>query len=143
MRPPRKPARKPRSLYNLLPLAEGIRRPEAGSSEGTKGTGNRERKAQASGGGSVAGEAGSQGYCGGKLLCPERRRYAVEHAQEKHELSERHACRLVNQWCGTQRYLPIQRVDEDALTQAIITLASEYGRYGYRRITALLRTPGW
>jgi transposase InsO family protein len=67
----------------------------------------------------------------------------VEHAREKHELSERHACRLVNQWRGTQRYVPIQRVDEDALTRAIITLASEYGRYGYRRITALLRTAGW
>jgi hypothetical protein len=67
----------------------------------------------------------------------------VEHAREKHELSERHACRLVKQWRGTQRYVPIQRVDEDALTRAIITLASEYGRYGYRRITALLRTAGW
>ncbi|HEY6369712.1 MAG TPA: IS3 family transposase [Candidatus Sulfotelmatobacter sp.] len=80
---------------------------------------------------------------GGKLLSPERRRCAVEHAREKHELSERHACRLVKQWRGTQRYLPIQRTDEDALTRAIITLASEYGRYGYRRITALLRTAGW
>jgi putative transposase len=49
----------------------------------------------------------------------------------------------VNQWRGTQRDVPIQRVDEDALTRAIITLASEYGRYGYRRITALLRTAGW
>jgi transposase InsO family protein len=34
-------------------------------------------------------------------------------------------------------------VDEDALTRTIITLASEYGRYGYRRITALLRMAGW
>ena len=32
-----------------------------------------------------------------------------------------------------------QREDEDALTQAILQLASKYGRYGYRRITALLR----
>jgi len=67
----------------------------------------------------------------------------VEHAREKYELSERHACRLVKQWRGTQRYLPIQRTDEDALTRTIITLASEYGRYGYRRITALLRRAGW
>ena len=67
----------------------------------------------------------------------------MEHAREKHELSERHACRLVQQWRGTQRYEPIRRVDEEALTQAIIALASEYGRYGYRRITALLRTAGW
>jgi putative transposase len=35
------------------------------------------------------------------------------------------------------------RADEDALTRAIITLASEYGRYGYRRITAMLKTAGW
>jgi putative transposase len=35
------------------------------------------------------------------------------------------------------------RADEDALTQAIIALASEYGRYGYRRITVKLREAGW
>lgn len=29
------------------------------------------------------------------------------------------------------------------LTKAIIDLASEYGRYGYRLITALLRMQGW
>ena len=33
--------------------------------------------------------------------------------------------------------------DEAALTAAIIRLASQYGRYGYRRITALLRAEGW
>jgi putative transposase len=35
------------------------------------------------------------------------------------------------------------RSDEDALTRAIIRLASQYGRYGYRRITALLKQVGW
>jgi putative transposase len=35
------------------------------------------------------------------------------------------------------------REDEDALTQAIVTLASQYGRYGYRWITALLKRTGW
>ncbi len=44
---------------------------------------------------------------------------------------------------GTQRYQPLRRIDEDPLTQAILTLASEYGRYGYRRITRLLRDSGW
>jgi putative transposase len=56
-----------------------------------------------------------------------------------HGVSERRACHLVNQPRGTQRYRPTQRDDEDALTQAIIGLASQYGRYGYRRITALLQ----
>ena len=61
-------------------------------------------------------------------------------------MSERRACRLVNQPRGTQRYQLTQREDEDALTQAIVELASQYGRYGYRRITALLQArwlAGW
>ena len=58
-------------------------------------------------------------------------------------MSERRACRVVKQPRGTQRYRPTQRDDEDTLTQAIVTLASQYGRYGYRRITALLRRAGW
>ena len=47
------------------------------------------------------------------------------------------------QWRGTQRYLPTVRNDEDALTQAILALASECGRYGSRRITTLLCGAGW
>ena len=58
-------------------------------------------------------------------------------------MNERHACRLLGQARRTQRYAPILRSDEDALTRAIITLASQYGRYGYRRITALLEQAGW
>jgi putative transposase len=37
----------------------------------------------------------------------------------------------------------IARADEDALTKAIIALAAQYGRYGYRRITELLKEAGW
>ena len=57
--------------------------------------------------------------------------------------SERHACRLVYQPRGTQRYQPTQRNDEDALTRAILALAGQYGRYGYRRITIKLQQAGW
>ena len=35
------------------------------------------------------------------------------------------------------------RDDEAALTAAIIAFATEYGRYGYRRIAAMLRDTGW
>jgi putative transposase len=58
-------------------------------------------------------------------------------------MTERRACRLANQPRGTQRYRAIRREDEDALTQEIVQLASQYGRYGYRRITALLKRAGW
>ena len=34
----------------------------------------------------------------------------------------------------------IVRADEDALTQAIMALAAQYGRYGYRRITGIAAT---
>jgi putative transposase len=45
-------------------------------------------------------------------------------------MSERWACRLVKQPRGTQRYHLARREDEDALTQAITDLATQYGRYG-------------
>jgi len=45
-------------------------------------------------------------------------------------VSERHACRLLGQWRGTQRYEVHYRSDEDALTREIVALASAYGRYG-------------
>jgi putative transposase len=39
---------------------------------------------------------------------------------------------------------PVKRAaDEERLTQDIIRLAKQYGRYGYKRITALLRAEGW
>jgi len=50
---------------------------------------------------------------------------------------------VIGQHRSTQRRRLVARDDEAALTAAIITLASEYGRYGYRRITALLRVRGW
>jgi len=52
-------------------------------------------------------------------------------------------CRVIGQPRSTQRYRRIQADDEAGLTEAIVRLASEYGRYGYRRITALLRAEGW
>ena len=76
------------------------------------------------------------------LLSPVRRRLAVQHARDK-GVTERHACRLVGQWRTTQRYQPTQSNDEDRLTQSIVALASQYGRFGYRRITALLKQAGW
>src|ERR1019366_9062465 len=108
-----------------------------------RGAGAREHEAEAFGGGAISGEADPEGCGLGKLLSPERRRCAVEHAREKYEVSERHACRLLGQWRRTQRYAAIPRIDEEALTEAIVALASEYGRYGYRRITALLQRDGW
>jgi transposase InsO family protein len=58
-------------------------------------------------------------------------------------VSERLACRVLGQHRSTQRKIPRARPDEAALTADIIKLASQYGRYGYRRITAMLHGQGW
>ena len=58
-------------------------------------------------------------------------------------MSERFACRVLGQHRSTQRKVAVPVEDEAALTAAIIALALQYGRYGYRRIPAMLRRDGW
>ena len=58
-------------------------------------------------------------------------------------MSERRVCVALGQHRSTQRKTPRGRDDEDLLMADIIALARQYGRYGYRRITALLRDAGW
>jgi len=67
----------------------------------------------------------------------------VSRVREQLGISERRACRVLSQPRSTQRRRPQTADDEAALTADIIALAQQYGRYGYRRITALLRTAGW
>ena len=66
-------------------------------------------------------------------------------AQVCHELRipERRACRVLGQARTTQRDPPRVTSEEERLTARIVELATQYGRYGYRRITALLRREGW
>ena len=59
------------------------------------------------------------------------------------KVSERRACAVLRQHRSTQRKTPRGRADEAALTADITALAATYGRYGYRRITALLHQAGW
>ena len=50
---------------------------------------------------------------------------------------------MLNQPLSTQRHVRKVPEDEERLVERIIVLASQFGRYGYRRITALLRNEGW
>jgi putative transposase len=67
----------------------------------------------------------------------------VEHVVAALGVPERRACRVLGQHRSTQRKPPSPPDDEAGLTADIIALATRYGRYGYRRITALLRHAGW
>jgi putative transposase len=58
-------------------------------------------------------------------------------------VSERRACTALGQHRSTQRKVPRGREDTERLTADVIELARQYGRYGYRKVAALLRQTGW
>jgi transposase InsO family protein len=62
---------------------------------------------------------------------------------EEDECSERRACALVGISRSLLRYVGRRREDEAALTEEIHRLAVSNSRYGYRRITVLLKREGW
>lgn len=74
----------------------------------------------------------------GNCLEPRSPPPCIDHVRQKLRVSERLACRVLGQHRSTQRKAPRGRADDEALTADIIALASQYGRYGYRRIAALL-----
>lgn len=79
----------------------------------------------------------------GNFWAPRVAAPAWKHVRAELGVPERRACRVLGQHRSTQRKRPTTPDDAAALTAAIIALARQYGRYGYRRITALLRAAGW
>ncbi len=79
----------------------------------------------------------------GKLLSPSRRRRCIDHVRQTLSVSERRVCRTFGQHRSTQRKVPCGLPDEARLTEDIIALAEEFGRYGYRMITGMLNNSGW
>jgi len=59
------------------------------------------------------------------------------------KVSERRACRVLGQVRSTQRHSSRTKDDEERLVARIVELATRYGQYGYRKITALLKQEGW
>src|SRR5215213_197236 len=128
---------------DVLSLAPGVRRPEVGPGQAHEGAGDREPAPAQGHCRPHARQADPAGGCKGKLLSPARRRACVEHIRTVLKVSERRACRALGQHRSTQRKTPRGRDDEEQLTADLIELARQYGRYGYRKITALLRDAGW
>ena len=58
-------------------------------------------------------------------------------------VSERRACAALGQHRSTRRQAPRGRDDEERLTADTIELARRCGRYGHRKVAALLRDAGW
>ena len=67
----------------------------------------------------------------------------VRDSIRRDQISERRACRVLGQPRSTQRRQRFVSSDEPRLLREMIKLATQYGRYGYRRATQLLRQRGW
>src|ERR671927_26757 len=128
---------------DVLQVAPGVRRPEVGPDQAHEGAGNREPAPAQGDCRPHARQADPAGGRPGKLLSPARRRACVEHIRSVLTISERRACRALGQHRSTQRKTPRGKEDEEQLTADLIALARQYGRYGYRKISALLRDAGW
>ena len=76
-------------------------------------------------------------------MSPARRREAVNHVQQTCGVSQRRACQTLGQPLSTQRYQPTTKSDEPSLMTRILELVAKFPRYGYRRVTRLLRSEGW
>ncbi len=75
------------------------------------------------------------------MVAPAARREMVSYLQQHHQVSQRRACRLVNLSRTTARYRS-RRVDDPHLRQRLCELAERRPRFGYRRLTVLLRRDG-
>ena len=64
------------------------------------------------------------------------------HTRQRLNTSERLTCSVLNVSRSSLHYKPKVQ-DDDALRLAMIRLAKQYVRYGYRKITELLRIEGW
>ena len=58
-------------------------------------------------------------------------------------MSQRRAWQVLTQPRATQRYILQRGLERGSLVERIVALATRYGRYGYRRVPAILRSEGW
>ena len=72
------------------------------------------------------------------MVTPAARREVVAYLQEQHRFSQRRACRVVRAARATVRYQP-RRPDHEALRTRLRELAAARPRFGYRRLTILVR----
>ena len=62
--------------------------------------------------------------------------------RQRLDTSERRTCKTIGLARSTHQYKAVSRDDND-LRLALIRLAKQYGRYGYRKVAELLRMEGW
>ena len=76
-------------------------------------------------------------------MSPSRKRMVTAKLQEKYEVSQRRACRVIGQPRSSQRYQSTPRDDESALVKRMLEVAGQRPRFGYRRVAWQLREENW
>ena len=77
------------------------------------------------------------------MVTGSQQRAAAEYLEEKFQVSQRRAARVLGRSRSTVRYPSKTRDDEASLVKAIRRLVRRHPRYGYRRIRARLAALGW
>jgi putative transposase len=67
----------------------------------------------------------------------------VRHVQQRLKVSERRACRTLDQARSSQRYRSVRRTGESVLVSRMLELVKRHPRYGYRFVWSLLRAEGF
>ena len=75
-----------------------------------------------------------------------KRRSAVEQVRNalgRDRVSQRRTCQVLGQSRSSQHHMPHVANDEPQWVKRMVELASQYGRYGDRPITGMIRNEGW
>lgn len=76
-------------------------------------------------------------------MSPSAKRAVASEVQQQFEVSERRACAVLEQPRSTQRYQVRPKTDEAVLCRRLRELVGRRPRFGYRRLTAVLKREGW
>ena len=130
----------------VLPLAGQVRRDGSADVQAPEGTGAGEHVTQEAGSGPGARHADLEGSRPSQLIAPARRRRTVD-AVRRHlghaQVSERRACRALQQPRSPQRYQPKRLLMDRALTETMRQVADARPRFGCERMLPMLSQSGW
>ena len=77
------------------------------------------------------------------MVSPRAKRQAVRHLVAEQQMSERHACEVVDVPRSTVRYQPQGQAEDAETVDAVRDFAYRFPQHGYRHIAALMRREGY
>ena len=131
-----------RQRADVLPVEEAVRRPRPVGAARAAVAAPRKQQVEAGRGRLDARSPHPPGDRPKKAVKPRARCTLAEWAQTAYRLSQRRAARLIPVRLETLRYRST-RDRQDALRQRLRELAAVRVRFGYRRLTVLLKREGW